>query len=278
MPGRRTAVRPAARPRVGRWSVALCVAIGVAALLPSPVLATNTLSQGSVTPGSGTTATVFVFRVRYDSTTPPRDATAVWAEVAGLTVPLALEPDGTATGGWYVGSGSLPQGTWPVTFRATAVQDAFVADADGGTVEVLPAGASPSPAATTSPTPIATAAPTPSAAPPTPGATPVPTLPVVPRPTAPPRTPSASASPTPSTSAVEPSIRPTPTEGGQRPSSVPTAIASSTARATAAPGAEPEEDPAGGALPWIVLGGGMATSGAAIIALQWLGWRRRQRA
>lgn len=93
----------------------------MSATAPAEVLAAgNSLSDGSTSPGSGTTDTVFQFSVTYSS---PRGfaATRVVAHVANQVIDMALVA-GTAEDGVYQAAGQLPEGSWPVTFEATAVQ------------------------------------------------------------------------------------------------------------------------------------------------------------
>lgn len=121
----------------------------------------NTLTNGSVSPGSGSTTTNFVFSVAFFS---PGGfaATSVVAVVASKTVPLTLV-SGTDVNGTYEGSSLLPDGSWPVTFQATAAgrNDPILA---GPTVVVLTP--TPAPTPTLRPTPVPTQpAPTPSATP-----------------------------------------------------------------------------------------------------------------
>lgn len=157
--------------------------LAVCGLLLSPGMtaaaAPNQLSNGGVTPGTGTTQTTFTFSVVYSS---ERDfaATGVVALVAGSSVTLSLV-SGTSTAGTHQGSASLPAGTWPVTFQAQATQgpDATLA----GPTVVVSAPATPQPVPVTpAPTPkpvIAPPLPTPrpaaAATATPPRATPIPT-------------------------------------------------------------------------------------------------------
>lgn len=144
----------------------------VAALLsiPAPVAAApSALTDGTVTPGSGTTATTFTFTVRYSSETG-FEAARVWADVAGSQVELALLTGNPEKGTWQGGS-TLPAGDWPVTFEADASNGSDPSLA-GPTVSVVAADPPPPPATPTptpAPTPVATA--TPGPMPPTPTAT-----------------------------------------------------------------------------------------------------------
>jgi hypothetical protein len=86
---------------------------GVAVAAPA-----NQLRNGSVQPGSGTTATSFVFTVRYRSG-QENEPTSVTAVAGNVVVPLRLI-SGQPFDGRYRGSASLPVGTWTVVFQATA--------------------------------------------------------------------------------------------------------------------------------------------------------------
>ena len=63
----------------------------------------------TVSPGSGTTATVFTFSVDYNSSNPVRNATAVWAEFGAVTITLALASGNTHAGTWV---GHLDASSW----------------------------------------------------------------------------------------------------------------------------------------------------------------------
>jgi len=161
----------------------------------------NQLSDGSVIPGSGTTVTTFDFSVRYVSSNG-WDAASVNALVAGLNISLALV-NGTAADGTWSGASQLPEGSWPVTFAADAVQGNRPSLV-GPTVVVSAALPFPTPTPSPIPTPPPTPAPTPA---PTPSPTPTP----APTPTA--STPSPSPAPTastPSTSTPQPVSTPLP--------------------------------------------------------------------
>lgn len=180
---------------------------------PAPVLAANTLSNGRVAPGSGTTATSFVFQVDYSSTPPRRAAEAVWADVvrssdgAVVTVPLPLVT-GTSTDGTYRGAGALAAGSWQVTFRAQA--ELGVPDLDGGLIQVTGPSVTPSASPSSpSPSPIPTFDPTspPSSAAPEP--TPLPTADVTPAP--PPVIPRPPATRAPNPAEPSPTVAPSAT-------------------------------------------------------------------
>ena len=92
------------------------------ATAPMPVRAASVLSDGSASPTSGTTTTAFVLNVHYASSDPRRPAQEVWAEVAGVRVPL-LKVSGTAHDGTWQGTSTLRAGTWQVTFNARTAGD-----------------------------------------------------------------------------------------------------------------------------------------------------------
>ncbi len=122
----------------------IVLAATVAALLgaPSAVFgASTTLSAGTVSPGSGTTTTSFVFSVRYDGGGKFK-ASAVCASVAGKTLTLGLA-SGTALLGTYRGVSRLPAGSWTVTFSASTSQGPAPSSLAGPSVSV--AGPTPTP-------------------------------------------------------------------------------------------------------------------------------------
>lgn len=126
-----------------RLTRGLLVLAIVAALwgAPSSVsAAVNEISSPQVSPTSGSVATLFTFRVRYDGGFP---AATVRVSVAGLSIPMILE-SGTLEAGWWFGSTLLPAGAWSTSFIATAVQGPS-ATIPGPVVIV--AGLSPTPTA-----------------------------------------------------------------------------------------------------------------------------------
>ena len=166
------------RPRVARrlWIVGVVLLGFLLASAPMPARAASVLSNGSVSPGSGTTATAFSFSVDYNSSNPVRNALSVWAEAGGVTDPAQpSSPAGNTHAGTWQGSSSLPVGSWQVTFHATTAADPQPVPIDGPIVTVTLPPPTPTPAPTPPPTPRPT--PRPTAAPtPTlpPGATPRP--------------------------------------------------------------------------------------------------------
>ncbi|MGH2455875.1 MAG: hypothetical protein ACRDHD_06420 [Candidatus Limnocylindria bacterium] len=162
----------------GAWRRAVAPLAGVLLLLATvtPVAAApNELSQGSVTPTKGTTATVFVFSVRYSGS----PATSVRAVAGNTVVTMALQPPGTASNGTYRGSATLPAGSWSVTFQATAEKGKPSVTLQGPPLTVTQA--SPTPGPTTQPTAVPTPAPTsaPTSAPSSPPRPPAPTNPPI---------------------------------------------------------------------------------------------------
>src|SRR5687767_6208354 len=105
---------PVVRPRATEALKLLAAALLVLTLAsaPAPARAASFLTDGSVTPTSGTTATTFAFSVHYTSTdSPTRPAQAAWAQVGGVTITLA-KVSGSAHDGTWQGSATLPAGTW----------------------------------------------------------------------------------------------------------------------------------------------------------------------
>lgn len=141
-----------------RWLRAQLLAVLLLSLpqLAGPVLGApnNALSNGSVTPGSGTTATTFTFSVQFQSDSGA--AAAVTASVANRTVAMGLVA-GQPDNGTFRGSATLPAGSWPVTFEADA--DRGNNPTLSGPTVTVTSGATPPP--TAPPTPRPTAAPTP---------------------------------------------------------------------------------------------------------------------
>lgn len=145
-----------------RLARVLVIVAVVAALSGAPSFvsaAANELDSPQVTPGSGSVATVFTFRVRYDGAFP---ATSVSVSVAGLTLPMALE-SGALTAGWWTTASLLPVGAWPTIFSAAAARGPS-ARVDGPVV-VVAAPATVPPTATSVPTPPGQGGATPDSAP-----------------------------------------------------------------------------------------------------------------
>ena len=280
------------RPRVARrlWIAGVLLLGFLLAAAPMPARAASVLSNGSVSPGSGTTATAFSFSVDYNSSNPARNALSVWAEAGGVTVPLALVAGGNTHAGTWHGSSSLPVGSWQVTFHASTSADPQPAPLDGPIVTVTLPPPTPTPAPTPPPTPTPT--PRPTAAPtPTlpPGATPRPT----PRPT--PRLPGST--PRPSTPGAQPTATPDDDDPTASPSSTASPsgtgeVLSGTPGPTATPGennapaqspdateAADADDPPAPRIPllapFLLVGGAMSVAGAGVLGRQWYVTRRR---
>jgi hypothetical protein len=256
--------------RALRAVAAALVALSLATA-PAPVRAASELSDGSVSPTNGTTATAFTFSVHYTATGSPALPTqAVRAQVGSVTVPLT-KVSGTALNGTWQGTSTLPAGTWQVTFHATTGTDPQPEELLGPTVTVTAP-----PAPTPTPRPPPTAAPTPRPTePPAPTTSPDPPLPI-PRPTPPPSlddspAASASASPTASDSGSAPGVTPSApssatTEESGDPSGTPGPFE---------PAAEDASTPPGSMLvSYLIIGGTMSVAGAAVLARQWLVSRR----
>lgn len=268
--------------RAARLSAVLGAALLALALAtaPSPARAASVLSDGSVTPTSGTTATVFSFTVHYTSTdSPTRPAQAVWAEVGGTTVTL-VKVSGSAHNGTWEGTATLPAGTWQVTFHASTSTDPQPDPLLGPIVTV----SEPPPPPTPSPTPQPTATPEP------PLPTPEPTLTLEPIPSEssspadPPLPPRPVPQPTPrptggdDPTSAPPSPSPTPSPSGSArpgtPAPTPTRTADPDGDPVETPGpsdaaAEEADTPPGSMLATLlIVGGTMSLAGAAVLARQ----------
>jgi hypothetical protein len=196
-------------------SAAIAAALSLFALVPfvvAPVAAVTcpdngSLTNGAVSPGTGTTSTTFVFSAVYQDAageTPSR----VWARFANGG-PDIVDMGGSGnlqTGVTYVGSSKLPAGSWSIRIR------------------VIPAGVTTFCQLSVPVT--VTVAPTP-----TPKPTPVPTAKPTPKPT-----PKPTSAPTP-----KPTAKPTP---GPTPKPTARPTAKATPRATAKPTAKPTRKPA----------------------------------
>ncbi len=261
--------------RTGRPALIVAAFLTFLVLAPAPARAASELSDGVVTPLSGTTATVFTFSVASRSTeSPQRPAQAVWAEVVGLTVPL-LKVSGRAIEGTWQGTATLPVGVWPVVFGASTSSDPQPAPLVGPIVTVAPAP-TPTPTPTPAPTPRQTMSPTarptatatawaiPAPLASTPGAVTPSALPEEgePRPRRDDRSsdrPTPSATPTPSDSVSGTASAPTDDAGE-------TAVPSATPRALASS----QEPPPSSLAAFLFVGGTMSLAGAAVLARQWL--------
>jgi len=96
------------------------LAIGAALLgAPSPASAAgNALTDAAATPAQVAPGGIVLLSVTYEGKVA---ATAVSAEVAGLTLPL-VRRTGTPTSGTWASTVTLPVGTWTVVYRATTTQ------------------------------------------------------------------------------------------------------------------------------------------------------------
>lgn len=277
--------------RVRPASAALPAACLAALLLTlAPILrvdrsfAAGTLANGSVSPGTGSTATSFLFTIDYVSTNND-DPARVWVDVGGTDEVDLLLVSGTAVDGTYQGSAFVTAGIHALT---------FLADVNGPLHAML---AGPTLTVTAGPTPPPTPPPAPGPTPPpTPVATPVPTAPptplppgVTPRPTARPTPLPPGATPNPATPTAEasPAGSDPASSAGSTASEVPGASAGasdlpsgeSPSAASGSPGPSAEPDVPGqaggmGRLGWLVLGGATSMAGAFVLGRQW--WIRRR--
>jgi hypothetical protein len=232
-------VAPRAATTLRLTAAALFALVSVSA--PTPTLAASVLSDGSVTPLSGTTATAFSFSVHYTSDgSPARPAQAVWAQVGGAIVTLS-KVSGSSHDGIWQGTASLPAGTWQVTFHASTSGDPQPDPLSGPIVTVTQA--------------------------PPPPPTPQPTAPPVPVPPVPP--PSTTPEPTPPSTAQ-------PIQADSSPTATPRDSASASGRPTPDPtatdtAATDDADPSPGArlASLLIVGGTMSLAGAAVLAHRW---------
>jgi hypothetical protein len=165
---------------------------------------TITLSNGKVSPGSGTTTQSFTFSVTYTSSPGACAPTAVYVSIGGVgNVSLRHVSGSYDTGALFQVSRTLPVGTRAYSFTATAgwgggktTKTLTTVLPSSVTVNPPPPSPTPTPKPTPTPTPKPTPTPTPKPTPtptPKPVATPKPT----PRPTATPKpTPTATPKPT----------------------------------------------------------------------------------
>ena len=253
------------RPAVRVFAASLLALL--LATAPSPARAASVLSDGSVTPPSGTTATAFTFSVHYTSTdSPTRPAQAVWAQVGSVTVTL-IKVSGSAHDGTWQGTATLPAGTWDVSFHATTSSDPQPEPLLGPKVTVTEPPPTPPPP---TPTPFPTPQPTATLEPPSPTLTPPPD----PTPRPPPTPPPTGGDPTNSL----PSPTPTPSASGSARPGTPVPTPTRTANeadvptATVEPSDPPADDeatPPGSRLAsLLIIGGTMSLAGAAVLARQ----------
>ena len=177
------------RRRAATISLAASVALGLTLILADASVAAGPtrLNQGTVSPTTGTTTTVFAYSVHYvGNTTLGETAISVTAEASDgsttRTTSLSRISGSTLDGIW-TGSTTLPAGSWTVTFHAVG---SLGTTPSSTAVSVVVAGPTPTPVPTPvppPPTPRPTARPTPrpTAVPAT--ATPLPGASVPPAPT-----------------------------------------------------------------------------------------------
>lgn len=253
-------------------AAALFALAALLAALPAPALAVGVLSNGTVTPTSGTTATSFTFTVDYAST-DNRPAQDVWAQVGGTTVTL-VKVSGSSHDGTWQGTSTLPAGTWTVTFNASTSGTEQPAPYPGPVITVSTPPPTPTPTATPRPTPMPTPRPTPT---PPPGSTPAPPPPIQTTPPAPPTTPAPESTPRDrDRPTASPEATPSATADGSGSTvSIGPSPSGTDADPAATPGpTEPAIDDTsaegGGFLSMLVVGGTMSVVGAAVLARQWV--------
>lgn len=167
------------------------------------------LSNGRVSPSTGTTATVFTFSVTYRDT---KGCAPNWVRltVANVGVYPMSGSGNYDTGVTFTRTLQLPVGTYTYSFMASSGTDggqktAFLATVTPPSFTVTPVATPPPP--TPPPTPVPTPKPTPKPAPkPTPVPTPAPTVP----PTAPPTAPATATPANPGTAGQTPVPTPAP--------------------------------------------------------------------
>lgn len=211
------------RARRGLQLFGAAVVAGLVCLaLVLPALAAvgpTKLENPTVTPRSGTTATIVTLAVTYRSTqgTGPDYVRVV---VGDTTFPMSATATNWKQGVEFSVATRLPAGTWAVRFEARDTEK-FVDAIDGGTVTI---GQSPLPAPSPTPAPTPTSAPVPT---PAPNPTPSPTANPAPKPT-----PSPTATP-------QAAVTPTPT-------AAPTATATAVSNLGTGAGASPTSSPSSG--------------------------------
>lgn len=257
------------KPARAFWTLAILTALWA----PSSVsAAVNELASPTVSPDSGSTATGFTFRVRYEGRF---DASSVQVTVAGRSIPMSLE-SGTLASGTWAAVATLPPGTWPTTFAAVATQGPSPA-LDGPSVNVITA-ATPAPTPEPKPDPEPQSVSSPAPATPPPAVVPAPTTTLAsaaaaPSPAGPDGEAAAAGNPTPS-----PAGAANPSDGGRD------AAGASTARTalSATPehlgtGTDPDGRTGAAGLVGMVLAIGLAgVAAVAIIGTVWLLSGRRR--
>ena len=255
--------------QIGRQTRLLAVALFALIVVgaPTPARAASVLSDGSVTPTSGTTATTFTFSVRYTSSdSPTRPAQSVTAQAGDVTVAL-VKVSGSAHDGTWQGTATLPAGTRQVTFHATTSSDPQPEPLAGPTVTVREPPPTPRPTPTPPPTVPPTAHP-PAPPPPTnPPAQPVPAPQPTPAPTdgeEPRRTQSPSPSQRPAASGSLPAQAPLEAPSASRDGAI-----ASAESIDAAADDEEETPPQSRLASLLMIGGSMSLIGAAVLGRQW---------
>jgi hypothetical protein len=200
------AVRRGTRGVIRTSFGAITTAFVLAALLVLPVMASSgptRLSDPDVSPSTGTTATTFVFTVKYQNHegSAPDRVSVVIDGTSHLMTTTSTSWKQRATLRY---SSKLSVGRHTVTFTSLD-RDRFADSIAGGSVTVT-APPAPTPEPMPKPTPTPTPKPTPR---PTPDPTPAPTERPAPTPTATPATePGSAAAPTPSPGAADPGASP----------------------------------------------------------------------
>ncbi len=251
------------------------------------------LSDGSASPGAGTTSTVVTFSVRYTDNAGCAP-TSITVTIPGVgTIVMSAIQTTYANGVIFSRSLNLPPGTHTYSFSATSgsgrgAQSVKLTSVSPGSVIIRAPVPPPTPAPTPTPTPVPTPPPTPA---PTPRPTTAPTAP--PAPPAPPTAvvppPPVLVASTPSPVAASPPTSPPP-QGSASPAA--TVAPSESTRPSPSPSADggilvpgPAEPPAqgGGVIGSITdpSGGNLAmllAVGTGLGMLIWLGLRRRRAA
>jgi hypothetical protein len=266
-PGQRPSARDTGTGARALVAAALSLGLLLARGTPSSAAPGNVLSNGAVAPLAGTTTTTFAFTVHYASAhgNAPTSVTAV----AGSVVVAMSLVAGPPADGDYRGTALLPEGSWAVTFQATA--KGFDPTLAGPTVVVTQVPPPPPP--TPVPTPVATPVPTPR---PTPGATSQPTQPAqTARPSPPPADPTPLA-PTPLASATAvATASAVPSATARASGFVGGVVATPRPSQSGAPSIGGPRDERRGQLTTVIVGTALAVGVLAILGVIAL-WRRRR--
>ncbi len=145
------------RPSLALWFV---IAIAAEVILTAPAMGAppaTQLQNPTVTPLSGTTATMFQLSVQFQSSTTT--ATSVTASIASKSVPLVVKSGKSGHETWAA-STTLPPGSWTVTFTAVSASGPNPAPVSAGPVVVTAQTPTPRPSPTVAPTPRPTPRPT----------------------------------------------------------------------------------------------------------------------